>query len=207
MNAEAKTGLEIYSDFVCPWCYLASAVVEKVERSHDLAVHWSPFPLHPDTPDEGLLLSSFLGPNLDAVHERLYAIMDELGLEHSTGRTMTYNSRLAQELALWADTQANGRALHRELFRTYFVHDLNLARKDVLLDATQRAGLDTGDAERVIDDRTWSDAVDEAWSRARRIQITGVPSFIAGGYITTGYQPYDELVKFVEYVQIQEARA
>ena len=206
MPDNPKTILKIFTDFVCPWCYLASAVVEKVEQSHDIEVQWSPFPLHPDTPAEGLLLSSFLGPNLDSIHEKLYAIMDELGLEHSSGRTMTYNSRLAQELGMWADTMDNGKALHRELYRAYFVHDHNLATKSVLLDAVSRAGLDVGEAEKVIDERTFSDAVDQAWSKARQMQISGVPTFVAGHYLTSGYQPYEELVKFLEYVQMQEAR-
>jgi predicted DsbA family dithiol-disulfide isomerase len=206
MPDKSKTIMEIFTDFVCPWCYLASAVVEKVEQSHDIEVHWSPFPLHPDTPEEGLELASFLGPNLDAVHERLYALMDGLGLEHSD-RSKTYNSRLAQELGMWADTKPNGRALHRELYRTYFVRGENLAQKAVLLAAVERAGLDVAEAEKVLDERSYSDQVDAAWRRARQMQITGVPSFIAGNYLTTGFHPVDELEKFIEYVEIQQARA
>lgn len=209
MSENTKTVLEIFTDFVCPWCYLASAVVEKVAQSNsDLQVIWSPFPLHPDTPEEGLLLESFLGPNLDAIHSRLYSIMDDLGLEHCD-RTMTYNSRLAQELGMWADSLdglANGKALHKELYRTYFVLDQNLAKKPVLLSAVERAGLDVNAAEQVIDERSFSDDVDQAWHKARNMQISGVPSFIAGGYLTTGFHPVEELTKFIEYVENQEAR-
>lgn len=206
MSDNVKTVVEIFTDYVCPWCYLASAVVEKVEQSHAVDVRWSPFPLHPDTPEEGLLLASFLGPNLDTVHERLYALMDDLGLEHCD-RSMTYNSRLAQELGMWADTVANGKALHKELYRTYFVRDENLAKIPILLGAVERAGLAAGEAEQVLEERRFSDDVDQAWMQARQMQITGVPSFIAGGYLTTGFHPYDELVKFIEYVENQAARA
>ncbi|MDG2175662.1 MAG: DsbA family protein [Gammaproteobacteria bacterium] len=206
MSESSQTRIEIFTDYVCPWCYLASAVVEKVEQTHHVDFQWSPFPLHPDTPDEGLLLESFLGPNLDAMHDKLYGLMDELGLEHCD-RTKTYNSRLAQELGMWADTQENGKALHKELYRTYFVQDRNLALKTVLLDAVENASLDSAVAESVIDKREFSETVDASWMRARQMQISGVPSFIAGGYITSGYHPYDELVKFIEYVEIQDAIA
>jgi len=206
MSEQETIVLEISTDYVCPWCYLASAVVEKVEQTHDVDVHWSPFPLHPDTPEGGLLLSSFLGPNLDAVHERLYSLMDELGLEHCD-RTRTYNSRLAQELGMWADSLKNGKALHKELYRTYFVRDENLAQVPVLLAAVERAGLDMDAARAVLEQRSYRDAVDQAWSRARQMQITGVPSFIAGNYLTTGFHPYEELSKFIEYVETQKARA
>ena len=206
MTEPSTLQVEIFTDFVCPWCYLASAVADQVEQSHAVNIRWSPFPLHPDTPEEGLLLSSFLGPNLDAVHERLYGLMDGLGLAHGD-RTKTYNSRLAQELGMWADTLPGGRDLHRELYRTYFVRDENLAKKPVLLAAVERAGLDAGEAEQVIEQRSFSEDVDAAWQRARQMQITGVPSFIAGNYLTTGFHPYDELVKFIEYVEAQDARA
>ena len=206
MSDNVKTVVEIFTDYVCPWCYLASAVVEKVEQNHAIDVRWSPFPLHPDTPEEGLLLASFLGPDLDAVHDRLYALMDDLGLEHCD-RSMTYNSRLAQELGMWADTVANGKILHKELYRTYFVRDENLAKIPVLLGAVERAGLDVGEAEKVLEERGFSEDVDQAWLQARQMQISGVPSFIAGGYLTSGFHPYDELVKFVEYVEAQQASA
>jgi len=58
----------------------------------------------------------------------------------------------------------------------------------------------------VIDERSFSDDVDQAWHKARNMQISGVPSFIAGGYLTTGFHPVEELTKFIEYVENQEAR-
>ena len=203
---EEKTVMEVFSDYVCPWCYLASAVIEKIEQSHDIEILWSPFPLNPDTPEQGLLLSSFLGPNLDAVHERLYGIIDELGLPHHSNRTMTYNSRLAQELGMWADTQPGGKTLHKQLFSTYFVENQNLAKKEVLLQAVEKAGLGVVEAGIVIDERSYSGQVDEAWRRAKQFQVTGVPSFLSDSYATTGYHPYEELAKFIEYVEMQKAR-
>ena len=209
MSENTSLVLEVFTDYVCPWCYLASGVVEKLEASSkEVEVRWSPFPLHPDTPQEGLLLESFLGPNLDAVHERLYGLMDELGLEHCD-RTMTYNSRLAQELGMWADEQVasdKAKAFHRALYRAYFARDHNLANKEVLMDVVDSSGLDVTAAEQVIDERSYSDQVDGAWARARQLQISGVPSFIAGSYMATGFQPYEEILKFLEYVEIQQAR-
>ena len=75
--------LEMFADYVCPWCYLGNAVVEKLQKHYLLEVVRSPFPLHPSIPKEGLLLSELLrGVDLTSVHQRLYALMDELGLEY-----------------------------------------------------------------------------------------------------------------------------
>jgi predicted DsbA family dithiol-disulfide isomerase len=199
--------IEIFSDFVCPWCYLASAVVEKLVLTIPLTIKWSAFPLHPGTPQEGLLLSELLrGVNLDSIHQRLYTLMDELGLEHGQ-RNYTFNSTLAQELALWAATQTDSTALHKLIFRAYFVHNRNLALPEVLLDLVAAAKLDVTAASAVLQKRSFCKAVEASWERARQFQITGVPTFIAGAYQCSGFQPLQELQRFIEYVQQQQALA
>ena len=202
MNA-APLQLEMFADYVCPWCYLGNAVAEKLRTRFLLQLKRSPFPLHSSTPREGLLLSELLrGVDLDSVHQRLYALMDELGLEYGK-RDRTYNSRLAQELGLWADTQNGGDQLHGLLYRSYFVFNRNLAEPDVLLQAVTEAGLDVEAARQVLTTRSFRDALDDAWERARRFQITGVPTFVAGGYQFSGFQPLDEMEKFIRFVQEQ----
>ncbi len=199
--------LEIFADYVCPWCYLGNAVAEKLRVRVPLQLKRSPFPLHASTPPEGLLLSELLhGVDLAGVHKRLYALMDELGLEHGE-RDRTYNSRLAQELGLWADTQDGGDQLHSLLYGSYFVHGRNLAEPDVLLKAVADAGLDVTAARAVLTDRTFRAALDEAWERARSFQITGVPTFVAGGYQFSGFQPLAEMEKFIRFVQDKSGSA
>jgi predicted DsbA family dithiol-disulfide isomerase len=193
--------LEFVADYVCPWCYLGHAVVEKLQKQYLLTVVRTPFPLHSSTPQEGLLLSELLrGVDLNAVHQRLYALMDELGLEYGN-RDRTYNSRLAQELGMWADTQAGGSKLHGLIYRRYFVKNENIAEPAVLLDVVREAGMDVDAAKQVLDERSFSGAVDDGWERAKRFQVTGVPTFIANSYQFSGFQPLDEMQRFIEFVQ------
>src|SRR5436190_24101456 len=114
--------LQVFTDFVCPWCYLCTPRVAKLERSLNVAVQWVYFPLHPNTPAEGLLLKDLFagrGFDLDAMHTRMKTLMDAEGLPYER-RSHTYNSRLAQELAKWADSQPGFEAIHGELYRAYF---------------------------------------------------------------------------------------
>jgi predicted DsbA family dithiol-disulfide isomerase len=165
-------------------------------------VQWSVFPLHPDTPAEGMLLSDlFRGANVDDMHKRLYAIMDELHLPYSKTRDRLFNTRKAQELALWAQDQDKADALVKELFRAYFVDNHNLADDTVLLDAVAAAGLDTAAAQDVLANRSYAGQVDAAWDRARQYRLNGVPAFIGGGYQFSGYQPLAEMERFVDFVQ------
>ena len=153
------------------------------------------FPLHPETPDDGRPLGKlFAGREsvLEDMHDRLGRLMAAEGLEYGH-RTHTYNSRLAQELALWADERGVTDPLHDALYRAYFVDGSNLAEVDVLLGAASASGLDTQEARVVLEERLYSEAIDAHWREARRLGVTGVPTFVAGGFGVVGAQPYGVL--------------
>ena len=153
------------------------------------------FPLHPETPDEGLTLEElFVGRNIDipAAQKRMTGLMEEEGLPYGR-RTHTCNSRLAQELAAWADTQSDGDRIHDELFKAYFVDGRNLAAREVLLTAAEKAGLSKDSAAEVLETRQFRDAVDADWALSRQYGITGVPTFVTDGRGASGAQPYEVL--------------
>lgn len=124
------------------------------------------------------------------------ALMVEEGLPYGK-RTHTYNSRLAQELAAWADTQSDGHAIHDALFQAYFVDGQNIGSKDVLLAAVSKLGLSVEEAEVVLDERQFREQVDRDWALSRQYQITGVPTFVADGRGVSGAQPYETLEQLV----------
>jgi predicted DsbA family dithiol-disulfide isomerase len=157
------------------------------------------FPLHSDTPPEGRALADlFAGRNLDlkAMHAQMKARMTAEGLPYGE-RTRTYNSRLAQELGKWADTQPGGEAIHDALFRAYFVEARDISRPEVLLDIARQVGLPVDAAREVLERRTFREAVDADWALSREYGITGVPTFVAGRYGVVGAQPYEALEALV----------
>ena len=159
------------------------------------------FPLHPETPAEGMSLETlFAGRNvdLDASYNRMKGLMDAEGLEYNR-RTHTYNSRLAQELGKWADTRDDGEALHEALYRAYFVGGRNIGDPDTLAAIVEEVGLPAAVARAALADRSFKDAVDADWSRSRDMGVTGVPTYAAAGYGVVGAQPYEVLVKLLEH--------
>ena len=173
--------------------------IEKLKAEHNVKVEWVHFPLHPDTPAEGRSLADlFAGRNVDrkAMHAQMKARMDAEGLPYGE-RTMTYNSRLAQELGKWADTQPGGEAIHDALFRAYFVEARDISRSAVLLDIAQHVGLSADGAREVLEKRTFNDAVEADWKLSRRYGVTGVPTFVVGRYGVVGAQPYEALEQLV----------
>ena len=96
--------------------------IDRLQQAFNVRLKWTHFPLHPETPSEGKALSElFAGRDidLDAMYERMKGLMDAEGLEYGQ-RTHTYNSRLAQELAIWADDFPEADALHAAMYRAYF---------------------------------------------------------------------------------------
>jgi predicted DsbA family dithiol-disulfide isomerase len=187
--------LEVFTDFVCPWCYLATPRVEKLKRNLKIDVQWIYFPLHPDTPAQGLPLKDLFagrGIDIEAAHARLKTLMDAEGLVFNA-RTHTYNSRLAQELAKGFDSDA----LREALYKGYFEFGKNLGDMEVLVEIARSCGVDPAAAREALTERTFKDAVDADWAKARGYGITGVPSFVAGNQKVVGAQPYEVLERLV----------
>ena len=174
--------------------------IEKLKAEHNVKVEWVHFPLHPDTPAEGRALSALFGgrdADRQARHAQMKARMTAEGLPYGE-RTMTYNSRLAQELGKWADTQPGGEAIHDAFFRAYFVEARDISNTEVMLDIVARAGLSVEAAREVLDKRTFKDAVDADWKLSRQYGVTGVPTFVVGRHGVVGAQPYEALEQLVE---------
>ena len=179
--------------------------VARLQSTFDIDIAYRHFPLHPETPEAGLTLEElFAGRNIDipAAQARMAHLMDEEGLPYGE-RTMTYNSRLAQELAKWAETQSGGQQIHDALFQAYFVDNVNLAKIDNLIVIAERIGLPASEAERVLVERQFRESVDADWQRSRKLDITGVPTFVVGNRGLVGAQPYEQLEAFVTSVSAQ----
>ena len=174
--------------------------IDKLEQAYDIDVQLVHFPLHPDTPMEGRSLDDLFagrGVDMDAMYARMKGLMEAEGLPYGK-RTHTYNSRLAQELGKWADTQEGGYAIHDALYRAYFVDARNIGDIKVLMEVVRQVGLPEQEAREVLEQRNFKDAVDQDWGRSHQSGVTGVPTFAAGGYGVVGAQPYEAIEELVK---------
>ena len=180
--------------------------IEKLAKVYRIKPKYVHFPLHPDTPPEGRTLLDLFGSGPDAIaakNAQMKALMEAECLPYGT-RTHTYNSRLAQELGVWAETQSGGEAIHDALYKAYFVDNRNLHDVDVLLDIVQSVGLPRAEAEQVLTERTYKDAVDADWAKSRQYGVTGVPTFVAGQRGVVGAQPYEVIERLLVEAGIEK---
>ncbi len=191
--------LEVFSDYVCPWCYLSTPRIERLKKEHGVQVKLVHFPLHPDTPAQGKSLAELFagrGYDIPKMQAQMRARMQAEGLPYGD-RKMTYNSRLAQELGKWADTQPSGEAIHDALFRAYFVDGRNIGDPEELVQIAESVGLPGDKAREVLEKRSYKAAVDADWQKSREYGVTGVPTYVAGGRGVVGAQPYGVLEQLV----------
>jgi predicted DsbA family dithiol-disulfide isomerase len=170
-----------------------------LRRNYKLDIRWTAFPLHPNTPEEGLTLEKlFEGRSIDLgeVMVRLKKVADEEGLPFGE-RHMTYNSRLAQELGKWAESEGIGDPFHNAVFRAYFAEGRNIGDVKELADVARSVGLSDDEASRVLETREFKGAVDSDWSRARGMGVTAVPTFLLDQRFVVGAQPYAVLEQFL----------
>ena len=166
-----------------------------MRTNYEIDIRWTAFPLHPNTPEEGLTLEKlFEGRSIDLgeVMGRLKKVADEEGLPFGE-RHMTYNSRLAQELGKWAESEGMGEPFHDAVFRAYFVEGRNIGEMEELVDVARSVGLSGEEAVQVLETRGFKAAVDSDWSRARSMGVTAVPTFLLDQRFVVGAQPYEVL--------------
>jgi len=130
---------------------------------------------------------------------RLKTLMDQEGLPFDGGRHMTFNSRLAQELAKWGESKPQSDQLNMALYQAYFVEGQNIGDKDVLLRVVEQVGLPVEEAREVLEQRSMKTAVDADWRRAMSIGVTSVPTFAVGLQGVAGAQPYGQLALLLEH--------
>jgi len=176
-----------------------------LQKEYEIGIKWTAFPLHPETPAEGLTLEQlFAGRpiNIDQVLARLTKTAKELGLPFGK-REKTFNSRLAQELGKLAEKEQCGEQFHMATFKAYFADGLNIALESTLVAVGTSVGLSAEQIIEAMGKRTFKEAVDEDWKRSYQLGVKAVPTFMLNGMSLVGAQPYEKLVRLMEANGVQ----
>ena len=112
-------------------------------------------------------------------------------------RDKTYNSRQAQELGKWAESEGKGEPFNMAVFQAYFAEGINIAQISNLVKLAESIGLPAREAQRVLEERMFKDSVDSDWARSRKMGITAVPTFMINRKTLVGAQPYRVLEHFL----------
>jgi predicted DsbA family dithiol-disulfide isomerase len=175
-----RASIIVFSDFVCPWCYIGHMELERLKQEYAVDVQWAPFLLDPTVPPEGRPQTPRNQPGdpLTPIEVR----GESLGIHYQRGRTYRPNSHLALEAAMYAgELDIDDTALHRGLYRAHFETLENIGDIDTLVRVGSEAGLDGERLRAALETREYESAVDEALGWAQSIGVTAVPTFVVNG--------------------------
>jgi predicted DsbA family dithiol-disulfide isomerase len=128
--------------------------------------------------------------------DHLKQVAFKLGLPFGD-RKKTYNSRLAQELGKFAEQKGKGDEFHKTMFRAYFVDGQNIGKPSILMELAKSIHLSDKEVRKVIQDRTYKDAVDLDWKRSHESGVTAVPTFLFNHQRLVGAQNFQTLEKLL----------
>ncbi len=172
---------------------------ERLQQEYGIQLLWSVFPLHPDTPTEGMELAELFAGRETMIRDmqtRLLQVAAAEGLP-LTERSRTYNSRLAQELGKWAEQHGRGNEFRHAVYRAFFVGGVNIALVDELVRIATAVGLPVDEARTVLAERSYAAAVDADWQRAMDLRITAVPAHLCDGKRLSGFSAYEDFVHLI----------
>jgi predicted DsbA family dithiol-disulfide isomerase len=135
--------------------------------------------------------------DIQGTKERLRRTAAELGLPFGESDRI-YNTRLAQELAFWAESKDRGEPFHMAVFKAYFVDGKNIGSIPTLVELAASVDLPADEAEKVLVTGSYKVAVDGDWAISRALRITAVPTFVMKQDRLVGAQPYEELQNLME---------
>jgi predicted DsbA family dithiol-disulfide isomerase len=198
--------VEIWSDVVCPWCYIGKRRFEAaVERfDGDVEIVWRSFELDPGAPamrehSAAQHLASKYGMSVEqaeASHAQMTALAAEEGLEYHFERARGGNSFDAHRLIHLAAAHGKQGEAQERVMRAYFTDGVPIGDREALIELGAELGLD---ARAALESDEYADAVREDEQLAQRIGIQGVPFFVLNRrYGVSGAQPADALVQALE---------
>jgi predicted DsbA family dithiol-disulfide isomerase len=197
--------IDYVSDIACPWCAVGlgglEQAIKKIGGAFEVDVHFQPFELNPDMPPGGQDVFEHLTQKYGKTVEQVRATQNEIKARaaavgypfHPEGRKHVYNTFNAHRLLHWAGLECGAQAQHRlkrELLVTYFQLAVDLDEAQNLLDAVNRAGLDSERAADILATDEFAADVRAQQMKYTSMGIHSVPSIIINDkYLLQGAQP------------------
>jgi predicted DsbA family dithiol-disulfide isomerase len=194
--------VEIWSDIVCPWCYIGKREFEKAlnqfEHKEDVEVIWKSFELDPYSPKESTLDSydlvakkyGFTREKSIAMHQNVVQRASQIGLKYNMEKVKPSNSFDAHRLTHLAISHGVQNELVEHLSAAYFTEGKQISNPDSLVSVGIAAGLDANEITRMLESDSYSDDVREDENEAKTLGISGVPFFVINRkYGISGGQP------------------
>lgn len=198
---KAKLSIEIWSDIVCPFCYIGKSQFEKAlnEFTHqdEIQIQYKSFQLDPQVTTrldksvyEDLAAKKGMSvENIKTMTEQIGQLAQNEGLIMNFDKTKVVNTQRAHELLQFANTQGKGSEVKTSLFEAYFRDGLNVDDLDVLVQIALKNNLPEEPTRKALENASFRNEVHSNMAQAQQLGISGVPFLVLlGKYGISGAQ-------------------
>lgn len=209
--------VEIWSDFVCPFCYIGKrrfeSALEQFITQQNVIVEYKSFELDPcaaKNPSKNIyeMLADKYKVTTEKAKEMNMNIArqaKEIGLDFCFDTMKPTNTFDAHRLAKYAYTHGKGADLIERLFHAYFTNSQQISDADTLVQLAVEIGLNKKDVKTLLHSNDYILAVRNEQKRAKQLGITGVPFFVFNEkYAVSGAQPTSVFMEVLEKVSAEE---
>ncbi|ELY82544.1 DsbA family oxidoreductase [Natrinema pallidum] len=205
--AEPTDRIEIYADYVCPFCYLGTRSLAQYRESRDepLAVEWHPFDLRSGQRNaDGSIDHDVADGKDDAYYERakrnIHRLQEEFDVEMAQDLATDVDSFDAQ-VASWYVAQEypeRWEAFDEAIYTALWRDGRDIGETDVLVALAADIGLETDEIRDAVADEGIRAALEDTVAEAQQRGVTGVPTFVSDGHVARGSVPPAHLERLVE---------
>ena len=198
-----KIKIKMYSDYICPFCYLGEAIIEKLKSRFDIEMEHIGIEIHPETPDEGVDLRGKIS-GTEEMYENLRCRGKEYGLNFCDIRLLS-NSRKALIVGEYARKVGKNAEFTHEVFKAYFERCLDIGKEAVILEIALKVCLSKKEIEDCLKSLLYQKSFANNCAEARKLDVWSVPTFIINGkYRIEGAQLEETFVELFERVSGSE---
>lgn len=209
--------IEIWSDFVCPFCYIGKRLLDQAldsfEHKEQVDVIYKSYELHPDVKsDESISVHEMLAKKMGVSTEKAVSMNNQVrehaasvGLQYQFDSMKQTNTLDAHRLLKYAETVGKASVYTERLFRAHFTESEFIGSHETLLRLAHEAGLDQVRAEQVLSSDAYAADVHRDQLEGQTIGVKGVPFFVFNRkYAISGAQPLELFKETLNQVWSEE---
>jgi predicted DsbA family dithiol-disulfide isomerase len=210
MSQLSDESITVYSDYVCPFCYLGKASLEEYldETDNQPDIEWHPFDLRGNKRGPEGEIKDDIDDGKDEdyfaqARENVERLQDEYGVEMTTELATDVDSWDAQKLALHIQDQYDNEtfeAFHDSVFDALWQDGRDIDDTDVLIDITEQVDVSEVDIHSVIEDEELDQKLQTQFDEAKQQGVKGIPTFVYSDNAARGAVPPTQLQRLVEGV-------
>lgn len=213
-----KLKIEIWSDYVCPFCYIGKRRLEEALEQTGLGekaeVVFKAYELDPNSPavSDTLMKESIAkkyGMSVEEAKKMTDNVVDQaksVGLDYNFDAMTPANTFNAHRLAKLAEQEGFDKIVSENLLKAHFIDGEKIGTEDVLLRIAEEAGISRGRAKAVLDSDEFADDVRSDIAEAQQIGVKGVPFFVINRkYAISGAQPAEAFANALRQAAEEEA--